>query len=464
MRKLTTLAVFMIFALPLAAQVQIDDTPRRYLKIKVDGASKDWEIRPIRITDRVGGNLDSASPAELKTNVERWDRTGLPKRYHTEAWKKAFERHLGTAAPDGGKFWFYTINPKKPHPEGIATVVDERKGHYWVDASKVTIQEYPATWVNLFEGFVERREGEARQSAVKDWEAAHSEIIENVDDKPDGFTQEERNEFAKFYQEQFVYIRDRNPKQASIYVELAEFHASRNNLDAELSVYLAALRSGVESPAREDFALQVGRINFHRLQLWEEAEWSLKLCQNFSEARYLLALTLTSLGRLDEARTLLRDTVTLINAADESLQLELTAEEEVGRLNLALAKLEFLEGNFSAAEEALSAIPPESADNDAGKVLTCAMLQHRDRGKVGRDKPDYQKIRDIVVTLSFWNDALTYANPKNTDFPLDTLMAEAMLRVACTSIRGTSARPCFPSRPGLRLTPQIRWRTFTWLI
>ncbi|MDC1142201.1 hypothetical protein OAU50_03850 [Planctomycetota bacterium] len=432
MNRLILTAAAVLLALPLVAQVEITDTPRRYLSISIDGASKDWDVRPIRITDRLGANLDGGDPIDLKTNVERWDRTGLPKRYNTDAWESAFNRHLGANAPDGGKFWFYMINPNKPYPEGTATVVDERKAHYWVLASSVTVREYPATWLNLFEGYVESREGEERQAAVKDWEAAHSEIIENVDDTPDGFTQEERNEFANFYQAQFVYIRDRNPQQASIYRELAEFHATRRNLDAELSVYLAALRSGVASPDREEFALEVGRITFHRLQLWEEAEWALRQCQNYAEARYLLGLAFIEMGQLDAARTVLGDTITLVTAEDTSVELELSAEEEIGRLNLALAKLEFREGNFGAAETALTAIPEASLYKDAGKVLTCAMLQHRDRGRVAGELPDFEKVRNIMATVSFWTDVQTYANAKNTDFPLNALMAEAMVIYAQT--------------------------------
>lgn len=441
MHKFLLVSLTMILALPLVAQIQLDDKPRRYLSIKVEGASKDWDVRPIRITDRVGGNLNGASSADLKSNLERWERTGYPKRYNIESWQKAFDGFLGAnGRAEGAKFWFYLVSPKKPHPEGIATVVDERNGHFWAPASKVTVLEYPATWLNLFEGYVARQEGEARQAAVKEWESAHTDIIENLDDKPDGFTQEERNEFATFYQEQFVYIRDRNPTLPSIYDELASFHAARNNLDAELSVYLAALRSGVASPDYERFALQVGRITFTRLQLWEEAEWALRKCQNYSEARYLLAQSLIELDRFDEARRLLNDLVTLLGS-DETLELELSAEEELGRAYLVLAKLAFKLSDFKAAEAALSMIPDSSESRDAGLVLTCAMLLHRNRsatsavnadGKSVNIEADAAKIRKIIPTLSFWVEAQGYASPKAVDFPLNSLMAEAMVIYAQT--------------------------------
>ncbi|MEE9311362.1 MAG: hypothetical protein V3V10_03010, partial [Planctomycetota bacterium] len=427
MAKIITAFLAVVFALPVFAQVQLTDTPRSALTVKVKGASKNWDINPKRIADSQGADLAIISQKDFRENYET--RGKLVRRYNVSIWQRDFDRYLGDAAADGSRFYFHLLdNPSKPSPEELVTLVNERTSYYWVPASKVEIVSYPATWVDLFEGYVESREGEARRDAVKEWEAAHHDIIANTEQKDGWFTKNEQEEFARFYQDQFVYIRNKNPKLASIYDELAKFHAERNNLDSELSVYLAALRAGLEKADAQRFALQVGLITFHRLQLWEEAEWALKQCQNFAQARYLLALTLIEQNRATEARTLLKNTATLIEAANESVELELTVEEEIGRLHLALARLEFKENNFSAAEDALAAVPETTPYADNAKVLTCAMLLHRNhRGSGRKVLSDKEKIRTILPTLSFWNDVQMYVKGGDLEYPMDSLMAEAMV-------------------------------------
>src|SRR5690606_21416399 len=197
---------------------------------------------------------------------------------------------------------------------GVLNLVDERRRLYWVPPQKVTIKAYPATWIDIFEGYVDQINGEQRRDAVKQWEQAHHELIRNRDDAEDGFAPQERNEFASFYKDQFVYIRDRNPKLATIYDELADFYRGNENLDAQLSTYLDALRSGIESPDRERFALNVGRIFVERLQLHEPAIPHLTVARNYSEARHLLARCLIELRRYDDARAELNDLVSMLQA------------------------------------------------------------------------------------------------------------------------------------------------------
>lgn len=441
-------ALAVAVAAPLAGQFKLTDKPRRYLVIQVEGANREWEVRPVRITDRTGGNLPGASDADFALKAERWPRTGLDKRYNVSLWRTAFERFMKQETPEGFRFYFYALNPRQPRIEGagVLNLVDERRRMYWVAPQKVTIRGYPQTWVDIFEGYVNQFSGEERQKAVTDWEAAHRDIIANVDDLPEGFTPEERNEFAQFYQSQFVYIRDRNPKLASIYDELANFHRSRNNLDAELSTYLSALRSGVESPDRERFCLAAGRIYVQRLQLHEAAIPYLEQARNFSEARWLLAKCHIDLRRFADARREITELVGLLGGA--TLTLETTPEAEQGRAWLMLAELEFSLHDYDAAIAALDRIPQGVPGWDAGRVLYCAMLLHRNLPRRGEEKADLDKIRDIVRTLPWWNEALGYASPaSNTQFPLNPLMARALVTYVQTDGQYRMQRPEKPATP-----------------
>ncbi|MCC7507916.1 MAG: hypothetical protein IT464_00905 [Planctomycetes bacterium] len=442
------LSVAGLFAPALASQFTLTDTPRRYLIIQMEGANREWEVRPNRITDRSGGNLVGASSDDFLLRVERWDRTGLSRRYNTTLWRAAFARWLGTPAPEGSRFYFYAINPRQPRVDGagMLNVVDERKRLYWVPPAKVTIKGYPQTWVDIFEGYVNQFSGEERQKAVNDWEAAHRDVIANVDNSETGFSPEERNEFAQFYQAQFVYIRDRNPKLASIYDELANFHRTRNNLDSELATYLSALRAGVVSPDRERFSLAVGRIFVTRLQLYESAIPHLANARNHSEARWLLARCFIELKRFAEARAEITDLVGKL--ASNELLLETGAEAEQGRAWLTLAELEFSQQDFTAFTSALDKIPQGAPDWAAGRVLYCAMLLHRNLPRRGEEKADHDKIRDIVKTLPWWNEALGYASPgANTVYPLNPLMARALVIYAQTDGQYRMTRPDKPAAP-----------------
>lgn len=446
-RILLALLVVAIAA-PLAGQFTLTDKPRRYLVIQVEGATREWEVRPVRITDRSGGNLRDASDADFALKAERWPRTGFDKRYNISQWRLAFERWMNPAAPEGSRFYFYALNPRQPRVEGsgVLNMVDERRRMYWVPPQKVTVKGFPQTWVDIFEGYVNQFTGEERQKAVTDWEAAHREIIANVDDLPEGFTPEERNEFAVFYQSQFVYIRDRNPRLASIYDELANFHRSRNNLDAELSTYLSALRSGVESPDRERFCLAAGRIYVERLQLHEAAIPYLEQCRNFSEARWLLARCLVALQRFADARKEITELVSMLGGTE--LTLETTPEAEQGRAWLMLAELEFSQHDPDATIAALDKIPQGVPGWEAGRVLYCALLLHRNLPRRGEEKADYDKIRDIVRTLPWWNEALGYASPATTtQFPLNPLMARALVIYVQTDGQYRMGRPEKPATP-----------------
>jgi tetratricopeptide (TPR) repeat protein len=445
MRYAICMLALLLAAPTLLAQVSINEKPRRYLLVRCDGANRDWDIRPIRITDRGGRTLPGASEGDFKLDTERWERTGMPKRYNVELWRQAVIQHIGPAAQEGSRFYFYAIDPKQPRAEGNVNLVDERRRIYWAPASAIEVKGYPQTWINVYEAFVTRQAGVARQAAVEQWEEAHRDIIRNEDElpSPQAFTQEERNEFARFYQAQFVYTRDRDASNAAIYHKLAQFHRDRDNLDAELSTYLDALRAGVPSPDREIFALAVGRIFVNRLNLFGEAIPYLNQARNHSEALYLLARCHVELEEYDDARKELNGLIQTLNnlPGDDSFVLESGLDTELGRANLTLAELEFKLHDFAAAHAAVAGTT-DTPSADAGKVLYCAMLLQRGA------KGDASTIRREVRNLSFWNDVPMYLNPQpGTLFPLDPLIARALVIYAQTDAQFTATSATNISKP-----------------
>lgn len=451
---LTTLFLLILAAPSLIAQVSIDETPRRNFVVQCEGATREWEVRPIRITNKTGFTLPNANEGDFRPNFERWDRTGYVRRYHIETAKEAFKQYTHGAGPDGARFYFHALNPRQPRAEGKLNLVDERLHIYWVLAADIEVKGYPQSWVDVYENYVTRQDGDARRVAVKEWEEAHRDIIKNIDQTPEAFSAEERNEFANFYQAQFVFVRNTEPQNPTVYLELAEFHRDRDNLDAELSTYLDALRAGVQSPDREVFALNIGRIFVNRLNLNREAIPYLNQARNHTEALYLLCRCLLSIEDYAKAREELNGLLSLLSRfietdplPEDNVVLESSAATEVGRANLLLAVLEFRLQNYSAADAALARIPTDNASYDAGRVLFCAMLLQR--GEPNRDgqKSDTQKIRDALKSLSFWTSALQYTTPTDsTVFPLDPMMARAFVLYAQTDQQYTQPRPTDPDK------------------
>jgi len=448
--------MFLLLAGPAAAQTTINDAPRTYLTIQADGATREWEVRPIRMSDKTGGTLIGASEGDFQLKVDRWGRTGLPRRYATKPWKDAFEKYGGAKAPEGARFYFYAITPKQPLAEGKITLVDAKRRMYWIPASGMRVIGYPQTWVDVWEGYVNQFSGEQRQQAVKEWEAAHRDLIRNDNNVKEGFTQEERNEFAQFYQTQFVYIRDRNPLLPGIYDELAAFHKERGNLDAELSTYLDALRardqSGVKiaSPDRERFHLAVGRILVERLQLYHDARPHLTNAAQYAESRYLLGLCHLRLGDNDSARDELNALVANLQTppATGALQLTLSPEEELGRANLLLGEVEMGLGNFGSANSALDKVPSTSQFYPQARLMFAAMLVYRaERGATAADH-DFEKARNAITGLPFWAQAQGFMKPApGAVYPLSPDMARALVLhvqaddILRTPITSPSQRP-----------------------
>jgi tetratricopeptide (TPR) repeat protein len=454
--RIAAVAVLAVFCATAEAEAfTLESTPRRNLEVQVRGASRTWEVYPVRLADRFDNSLPRASEQDLRQHIERWERTGQPRRYDNSNWQRAFQEYLGGAGPEGARFYFYARNPSRPIGDFINEV--EGSNMFWVSANRVEVVGFPRTWVDIFVGYVNQFSGAERQAAVGEWEEAHREIILNDDADRDWFSPEERNEFARFYQAQFVYIRNENPRLPSIYEELAEFHHSRGNLDAELSTYLAALRAGVESPYRERFALEVGSIFVLRLQLFGPALQYLRIAENHSEARYLMVRCLVNLGRYEEARRELSEFLALLEQQPDDFIVGDEPDEELGRALVALAELEFRRGNFGAAATAVERIPAGNPYHDAGRVQLAAIYLNRNRARVANEPADVARAREIVRNLSLWPEALTHMRrTAEEDFPLDPLIARALVIYAQTEEQFTGARPGSPSNPRGEVLTQLR--------
>ncbi|MCC6572602.1 MAG: tetratricopeptide repeat protein [Planctomycetes bacterium] len=433
-----TVFILLVFALatPLAAQATLPDpmaeVPRGNLIIRVEDATSDWEVLPVAI--RKAGRLVADRTNDLKLSTERWQRTGLAKRYRTDKWRENFDKFLGKAPEaDGAFFEFTPYKPRQPLSQLIEDITPPgaRGRILRVAANKVTIKGYPQTWVDIYNKYVSQLEGDLRRQGVIRWEETHRELIANLSETKDGFSAEERNDFAEFYQSQFVYVRDKDPTNPEIYETLANYHSARNNLDAELSVYLDALDNGVASPKREDFSLRIGRAYVKRLSLHREALKYLKLAEVYGEARYLHAYCLVELKRYDEAKT---DLTALISALESTAadtdppfpEFAGAKAEDIARAYLLLAETHFTQRNFPAALTTLNKIPNTSKFYENGQVLFAAMLLHRG------EADDPQKARERLEPLTVMNTAKKLAAASSQPggsvvYELNPLMARALV-------------------------------------
>ncbi|NUO17796.1 MAG: hypothetical protein HUU03_15290, partial [Planctomycetaceae bacterium] len=233
-RLLPWLVLLPLLAPALFGQAPLPDAtlekPRTNLVIRVQGATREWEVMPLAI--KKGGTTIASTANDFRLERDKWERTGAPKRYRLDKWRKVFNDFTDTAPQAQGAF--FEFQARAPRTPTLAGVVEERTSgrstYFRVPCDKVKVLGYPQTWVNIYEDYVGQFEGDQRRLAVKAWEEANRSLIENADQVASGFSAEERNDFAEFYQKQFVYVRDRNPQLASIYQELAEYHRQRGNL------------------------------------------------------------------------------------------------------------------------------------------------------------------------------------------------------------------------------------------
>ncbi len=414
--------------------------PRSNLVIRVEGATRDWEVMPVALMYRTGGKGTIAnSQGLLKLEREKWSSTGAPKRYKLEEWRKLFQDYTGAdERAKTANFEFQARNPRTPNLQGIVT--EKSAGRtiiYVVPADKVKIVGYPQTWINIYEEYVNRFPGKERRLAVKKWEETFRNTIENPDQVATGFSTEERNEFALFYQQQFEFIRNNNPQDPAIYQELADYHRARGNLDAELSIYLDAISNAVPSPKLEEFALSVGRIFVTRLSLYREAIAYLDMAASYSEARYLKARCQVELRETVAARATLRDLLAALAqpvGGTTGLVTTLSAEDENGRANLMLARVEFSEANFGPSEATIKLIPAASASFQEGQVLFAAMLTQRGL------RDDFQKVKEVLDPLPIVIAGKKLkADDPNAVIPFDSLMSEAMVLYAQTDAQFRTA-------------------------
>ncbi len=430
-----TLVLLLACALAGALSAQeapnLEEKPRSNLVIRVEGATRDWEVMPVALMYRSGGKGTIAnSQGLLKLDREKWPSTGAPKRYRLDDWRKLFQEFTGAdERAKAANFEFQARNPRAPNLQGVVTEKTAgRTTVYVVPADKVKIIGYPQTWINIYEDYVNKVQGPERRVAVKMWEEAFRSTIENPEQVATGFSTEERNEFAQFYQRQFEFIRNENPQDPAIYQELADYHRTRGNLDAELSIYLDGIANGVPSPKLEEFALSVGRIFVTRLALYPEAIAYLDMASAYAEARYLKARCQIEMGQTVAARATLRDLLAaLAQGGETALVTTLSAEDENGRANLMLARVEFDEVQFKPAEATIKLIPAASQSYQEGQVLLAAMLTQRGL------RDDHQKVKEVLDPLKVVLDGkkLKPEDP-NAIIPFDPLMSQALVLYAQT--------------------------------
>jgi tetratricopeptide (TPR) repeat protein len=430
-----TLVLLLACALAGALSAQeapnLEEKPRSNLVIRVEGATRDWEVMPVALMYRSGGKGTIAnSQGLLKLDREKWPSTGAPKRYKLDDWRKLFQEFTGAdERAKAANFEFQARNPRAPNLQGVVTEKTAgRTTVYVVPADKVKIIGYPQTWINIYEDYVNKVQGPERRVAVKMWEEAFRSTIENPEQVATGFSTEERNEFAQFYQRQFEFIRNENPQDPAIYQELADYHRTRGNLDAELSIYLDGIANGVPSPKLEEFALSVGRIFVTRLALYPEAIAYLDMASAYAEARYLKARCQIEMGQTVAARATLRDLLAaLAQGGETALVTTLSAEDENGRANLMLARVEFDEVQFKPAEATIKLIPAASQSYQEGQVLLAAMLTQRGL------RDDHQKVKEVLDPLKVVLDGkkLKPEDP-NAIIPFDPLMSQALVLYAQT--------------------------------
>lgn len=433
------IALVLLVACALAGALQAqdapnaDEKPRANLVIRVEGASRDWEVMPVALTYRTGSKGTIANTSnDLKLEREKWPSTGAPKRFNLQKWRDIFAQYTGAdERAKAANFEFQARNPRTPNLQGVVTEkVAGRTITYVVPADKVKIVGYPQTWINIYEEYVNRVQGPERRLAVKKWEETFRATIENPEQLATGFSTEERTEFALFYQRQFEFIRNNNPQDPAIYQELADYHSSRGNLDAELSIYLDGIANKVPSPKLEEFALNVGRIFVTRLSLYREAVSYLDMAQAYAEARYLKARCQIEVRDTVAARATLRDLLAALAqgaGGASGLVTTLSADDENGRANLMLARVEFSEAAFAAAEATIKLIPAASASYTEGQILFAAMLTQRGM------RDDFQKVKEILDPLKVVQDGKKLkADDPNAVIPFDPLMSQALVLYAQT--------------------------------
>jgi len=289
-------------------------------KVSIIEPANDWQvrfkdgstakIRPSAIVLATGASDPNSLNAfdRLRTQV-KWPSeggTGSIRRYNLDAAIATFKKYLGADAAVKGARLKFNRTDRGP--------VEARK-ELERPCEEIEILRFPQTWENIWlSQVVDGVAVTERLARVKAFDEAFRIRIENKAFKPEYFSIEEKAAYASFYQSQFAAIRDKTPADPEIYDELAKYHGKRDNVDAQLSVYLDAIQNEVPDADRQYFHFLAGELLAKRLGMHADALPHLTSAYAFAEARLLIVECHHRLGEYAEAQTAADDLVALIEA------------------------------------------------------------------------------------------------------------------------------------------------------
>jgi|GEM_PF-4306876 len=320
------------------------DAPSRFMMVLLAGESKPVKVRPLLIKGADGVPYPDADERlfRVSNSVEaEWPGTRRVRRYTFWAWADAFTKY------------------RKPQ-FAQAKLVFQRLGKAEkIDAlvSELNIQLLPQTWENIWQRMVEGPPSapvsvDERIMRVQEFAVDFDEQIQNKEANDEYFSPEERNAFNQFYYRQYAIALDRNPRDPSVYRELAEYFRLRNKVDPMLTVYLDAIRNEVPEDVRREFHLKIGTALVERLRLYEAAIPHLEQAgEVYADARLLLVQCYEALERYDDARIAALELVAAIDALGDSSTDE--SGDEIPEDGAAEQELLFLQDEDTVRNRAL---------------------------------------------------------------------------------------------------------------
>lgn len=325
---------------------------------------------------------------------------------------------------------------------------------------EVEILRFPQTWENIWLAqVVDGIAVDQRLARVKAFDTAFKLRIENKAFKPEYFTIEEKSAYASFYQTQFSFIRDKTPANPDIYYELSGYHGQRDNVDAQLSVYLDAIQNEVPDEDRAYFHYLAGELLAKRLGMYGEALPHLTSAFAFAEARLLIVEAHHRRGEYAEAQDAADELVALIEAdrtaAASGGEVQLSyAEDEPGyrdgvrhRALLLKARALFVQNRFTEARaqitELLTAVP-DTETGDPTRV-TPAQIQ----ALIARAPTLHDEAKLLLASMYVFRVSVIDTNTGRT---IDLLRAAAA-ELAANSKWGTYIRESVKESPDLSVLP-----------
>ncbi len=386
----------------LGTHPEVDpNRPGHFMVVLFEGKHKPSLIKPVGISlEESPVYVPDGNQEIFDAKHFRWKGRGAIKRYNTEAWYQAFRKY---SAPElsSRAFLDYALVGQRLSEGGPKY---ER-----LPLSQITILRLPQTWENIWQAWVLKAPVEERLQRVKEFDQFFQAEIKNPFASDEGFSPEEQVAYAQFYQEQFVFIRNERPQDPSIYWELAKYHAERDNVDAELSVYLDAIANEVEESESIQFHLKAGRIMVERLSLYREAIPHLDSARRYADAQLLLIECYHALKRYDHALQSANQLVVQIDQeGEESIPALLyfeSPEEVKGKALLLQARAQIrkhrLQSAFKVLEHLDQSLP---ASFQAEKtLLLAAMLLYRNEPGDGQEV--LRIIEEDSLLLPFLNQA-----------------------------------------------------------